>query len=325
MSNATVQWIGSQNDLTPTGVTEERANFLKIYGGEVLSCFEDATYLLDKHVVRTIPHGKSAQFPVIGHAPDAEYHTPGSEILGQQVYMAERVITIDRKLIHHIFMDELDEAMTHFDVRSRYAKLQGTKMAQTFDNHVARNIILAAQASASVTGGDGGLVLTDADYASATAATKLAALIDGIEAVTVNFMEKNIPKPWYLALSPANFMFLIRNVESSGWSPLHRDYGGSGSVASGDLETIFGVNIFPMNTLPVTDYSAAAFHAVNATNTVGIAFSEEAVGTLKLLSLSTEAEWDIRRQGWLMVAKYAYGHGILRPECAVHMRTAAPA
>jgi hypothetical protein len=41
---------------------------------------------------------------------------------------------------------------------------------------------------------------------------------------------------------------------------------------------------------------------------------KSAVATVKLLDLGMEAAYDIRRQGTLMVAKYAVGHGSLRPE-----------
>jgi len=33
------------------------------------------------------------------------------------------------------------------------------------------------------------------------------------------------------------------------------------------------------------------------------------------MNLQTESEYDIRRQGTLLVAKMAVGHGVLRPEC----------
>jgi hypothetical protein len=48
----------------------------------------------------------------------------------------------------------------------------------------------------------------------------------------------------------------------------------------------------------------------------------EAVGTVKLIDLAVETEYDMRRQGYLTLAKYAMGHGILRPECAVEIKTA---
>jgi hypothetical protein len=50
---------------------------------------------------------------------------------------------------------------------------------------------------------------------------------------------------------------------------------------------------------------------------------ESAVGTVKLMDLSMEGEYKIEYQGTLLVAKYAVGHGILRPESAVEIQAAA--
>jgi hypothetical protein len=46
-----------------------------------------------------------------------------------------------------------------------------------------------------------------------------------------------------------------------------------------------------------------------------------AVGTVKLIDLGMEMAYDIRRQGTLIVGKYAVGDGILRPESAVEIKT----
>ena len=54
-------------------------------------------------------------------------------------------------------------------------------------------------------------------------------------------------------------------------------------------------------------------------NTVGIVAHPSAVGTVKLMDLATEAEYQIERQGTLFIAKYAMGHGVLRPECAIEL------
>ena len=51
-----------------------------------------------------------------------------------------------------------------------------------------------------------------------------------------------------------------------------------------------------------------------------LAGTKEAIGTVKLLDLATESEYQIERQGTLFVAKYAMGHGVLRSECAVEVR-----
>ena len=54
--------------------------------------------------------------------------------------------------------------------------------------------------------------------------------------------------------------------------------------------------------------------------TVGIVAHPSAVGTVKLLDLATESEYQMERQGTLFVAKYAMGHGVLRPEAAIELQ-----
>jgi len=50
------------------------------------------------------------------------------------------------------------------------------------------------------------------------------------------------------------------------------------------------------------------------------------VGTVKLMDMQTEmsgSDYGLMYQGTLMVAKYALGHGILRPECAATIKLSA--
>ncbi len=88
---------------------------------------------------------------------------------------------------------------------------------------------------------------------------------------------------------------------------------------------ISGIQIVKSNHVPSTDLSAGADALQNNDYfddfqyTIGVVSHKTAVGTVKLLDLAFEMEYDIRRQGTLMVAKYAMGHGILRPECAVEL------
>jgi hypothetical protein len=57
------------------------------------------------------------------------------------------------------------------------------------------------------------------------------------------------------------------------------------------------------------------------TTVAGLVMHKSAVGTVKLIDLGMEMAYDIRRQGTLIVGKYAVGHGILRPESAVEIKT----
>ena len=52
-----------------------------------------------------------------------------------------------------------------------------------------------------------------------------------------------------------------------------------------------------------------------------VAGHRSAIGTVKLLDLAVESEYSMSKQATLMLAKYAMGHGILRPECAVSVIT----
>jgi hypothetical protein len=102
------------------------------------------------------------------------------------------------------------------------------------------------------------------------------------------------------------------------------------------IPQVAGISIYKSNHLPSTDLSGGAGvdaggsndvfgtggvgYDGNFTNSLGIVAHPAAVGTVKLLDLATESEYQIERQGTLFVAKYAMGHGILRPECAIELQ-----
>jgi hypothetical protein len=86
---------------------------------------------------------------------------------------------------------------------------------------------------------------------------------------------------------------------------------------------VAGIEVVKTNNLPSTNVTTGpAAYQGNFSTTVGLVMNKEAVGTVKLLDLATESDYDIRRQGTLIVSKYAVGHGILRADCAVELKTA---
>lgn len=265
---------------------------------------------------------KSAQFPATGQI-SAAYHTPGTEIVGLAVNHAERIITIDALLISHAFIADIDDAMNHYDSRAIYSTEMGRKLAKEADINILSEVIKAARAAATISGGNGGTTITDANLGSATAATKQQAFVDAFFSAAQSLDEKDAPEERYAVLRPAEYYAMVKAVQSTGWSPLHKDYGGVGNIAQGILPELAGIKILKSNNLPSTDTSGSnTYHGADFSTTVGVIFTREAVGTVKLLDLSMQMEWDIRRQGTLLVARYAMGHGILRPECAVELKTA---
>lgn len=311
MANATVSAFGQSNG---SGATD--ALFLKVFGGEVLAAFEETNVVMDRHTVRTISSGKSAQFPATWKV-SAGYHTPGAEILGQASNVAEKIITIDDLLYASVFIANIDEAKAHYDVRSEYSKQCGYSLSNTWDKNVLQLGALAARAAATVTGADGGSVLTSTTTLYKTSSTDLAA---GIYAAEIKLDEKNIPESEKRTcfVRPAQYYLLAqdKNLLSRDWAA------GNGNYKDGTILSIAGAEIVKTNHLPTTNITTGpAAYQGDFTKTAAVITTKGAVGTVKLMDLSQEMEYDIRRQGTLIVSKYAVGHGILRPECAVELVT----
>jgi hypothetical protein len=86
---------------------------------------------------------------------------------------------------------------------------------------------------------------------------------------------------------------------------------------------IAGIELVKANNLPTTNIvTGPSKYQGDFTNSTMLVTHRSAIGTVKLLNMVTEAAYDIRRQGTLIVAKYALGSGILRPESAAEIKTA---
>lgn len=316
MADATVSRLGQVN-----GAGEVDELFLKVFSGEVLTSFQKKQVMMDKHQVRTITHGKSAQFPVMGRA-SANYHTPGEQITGGAVKHAERIITIDDLLISPTFIANLDEAKNHYDVRSVYSGEMGQKLANTMDKHVLQMGVLAAREAKTIDDPDQfggsqifGVTATDGDVIA-------EAMFDAAQI----YDEKDVSEDdRFFFVRPEQFYALARSTKI-----LNRDWGGEGSYAGGNVIRVAGITIVKTNNLPRSNVAAGTLeagsndkYAGDFSNTIGLMLHPSAVGTVKLMDLGMEGEYQINRQGTLMVAKYAVGHGVLRPEAAIELRSDA--
>ena len=308
MANATPSRLGLVNN-TGTGYDDL---FLKVWSGEVLTTFEQTNVMMDKHTVRSISSGKSAQFPVVGTNTTA-YHTVGNEITGSAIKHNEKVITIDDLLISNVFIASIDEAKNHYDVRSTYSSECGMALANKMDQKLLQVAVLTARGSATISGGNGGSVLTQANFASSG-----STLADGMFDTAQAFDEKDIPEnDRYLAVPPLQYYLMAQTT-----NVINRDWGGRGVYAEGEVLKVAGINIVKSNHVPSSNVtSGPSAYQGDFSTTVGVAWHKSALGTVKLMDLSSEMEYDIRRQGTLIVSKYAVGHGILRPESAVEFKT----
>lgn len=315
MANATPNRLGQVKN---TG--DDKALFLEQYGGEVLAAFLDEYKLAGKVTERNISHGKSAQFPTIGTI-GSEYHVPGTEITGLNVEHNEVIINLDPMLISHVFIPNIDEAMNHYDVRAEYTKQQGLELAKQRQLNELRCAVLAARtAQGPVAGQAGGAVLVDA--AMATDATKLA---DSIRTSRQIFDEKNIPEEDCVAVvKPAQWYALtqVKDLVNRDFNPNE-----NGSLSQATIYSVARIPLLKTNHLPQANDAAnakiVASRRADFSGTVGIVMHKSAVGTLKLLDLAIEDSYDARRQGTLMLSKFALGHGVLRVAGAVELATKA--
>jgi hypothetical protein len=328
------------------------ALFLKKFSGEILQTFEESNVFKPLHTIRTIESGKSAQFPVTGIA-SASYHTPGENIADagnsylSDIKKAEQIITIDKMLLASTFLSNIDDVKNHYDIRSVYANELGKALAVRFDTALAKVFIAAARQSAVITGGKvgGQLDVANNDF-SAPDTPGTPAAITGADLVAAFFSaaqkldENDVPSDGrFCVLRPSDYYKLITGADASNsfslTSAVNADIGGQGGIATGMIPQIAGISIYKSNHIPSTDLSAVSsgdggsnndVFAANGVgyngdfrNSLGIVSHSAAVGTVKLLDLATESEYQIERQGTLFVAKYAMGHGVLRPECAIEL------
>ena len=327
MSNASPVKFGNAN----SGSTRDDALFLKVFAGEVITSFDRASKTQGADMVRSISNGKSASFPVMGRI-GAAYHAVGAEILGDAVNSAEKVITINDLLISSVFVSNIEEAKNHWDVRSAYSTEMGRALSFQKDKHILQTIGQATLASANVTGGDATTNVVNTGIASSTDATAANAMIDAIFAAAKELDANYVPSEGRKCFMRLEEYYKLANATNA----VNVDFSGgaNGGVASGKVAKIAGIELVPVphfvtgNVTATTEKGSATNggsfpQAVNLTNFVALVSHPSAVGTVKLMDLAVEKEYDIRRQGTLMVAKYSMGHGVLRPEAAVGIKEAA--
>ena len=320
MANANPSRLGQVNQ-----AGDVRELFYKTFTGEVMTAFDQKTIMMDKHNVRNIESGKSVGFNHMGRAR-GRYHSPGTEILGQKISHAETVITIDDLLIADTFISNLDDAMNHYEVRAEYSSELGKALARTFDKQALRAAFNSARSANKITGMPGGSTLTlPAGFTGLSTLARAQALTEAIFKAHQNFVEKDVDLDGVFAVvSPADYFVLVQNKEL-----LNRDWGGLGSYAMADLPMVAGIPLVTCNHIPNQNDTVDgngeyidrgdiihAKYAGDYSKARALVMTPKAIGTVRLLDVVVESEYDIRRQGDLFVAKTLVGTGTVRPECA---------
>jgi hypothetical protein len=229
MADANVTRIGQINQ---AGAVD--ALFLKVFAGEVLTAFDVENVGLKYTQVRTIQHGKSAQFPRTGLI-GAHYHTPGQEITGQKANHGEVVIQIDDLLISDAFIANIDEAMNHYDVRSIYSKEIGRALSKQMDYHILQTGVIAARATNVVTGLPGGSQITLGAAGDELVGAKLAsALFTAAQKLDENGVPEDGRAVFF---RPAQYYALGQATDV-----INKLWGGAGAYSDGKVLRVAGID-----------------------------------------------------------------------------------
>ena len=324
MANSTPSFPG-QDQLAG----DKRALYLDLAAGEVITAFETATVMRDKHQVRSLSNGRSVKFPAIWRAGGG-YHTPGVELTGRQIKHTEIKVEPDDKLVSDVFISDIDEILSHYDFRGPYTSEMGQFLARHFDKNVMRTILLAARSGALFTGDQGGSAVVDASLA-----TSADALINAFSASKQVMDEKDVPvdsQTVYGLLKAAQWYLVARSDKN-----LNRDTnGGDSSIKKMSLTTIDDIMILKSNLAPFGEDSTAgdfiddtkeefipSVYRGKFGTTVGAVWTPMAAASVIVQEVGLEVEPQPRKQGDLLISRMMAGTRKLRSKCAVELRTGA--
>ena len=318
------------------GTTGDKyATYLKLFSGEMFKAYESACIAKGTVQNRTLRQGKSMQFIFTGRM-QAEYHTPGTPILGSgDPPVAEKTILMDDLLISSAFIYDLDETLAHYSLRSEISKKIGHALAEAYDKKVFRTIALAAREAHPVTASPGPEPGGSIINLGAGNQYSAQALVDSFFEAASILDEKNVPRDGRFAvLSPRQYYALISQVDSN---ILNRDFGNTqGNLNSGEgLYEIAGISIKRSNNLPFMVTGTGTAGAVarvdgenndysgDFTGSCGLIYMKDAAGVVEGIGPSVQTTGsDVKTmyQGDVVVGRLAMGVGTLNPACAIELQ-----
>ena len=250
---------------------DARALYLKLFSGEMFKGFQHNAIARDLVMRRTLTKGKSLQFIYTGHTK-AEYHTPGNSILGDTNNappVAEKTITVDDLLISSAFLYELDEVLSHYDMRSEISRKIGYALAQKYDRLIFRAITRGARAASPITKTNyvepGGTQIRVGATANASDAYDAGKLVTAFYDAAAALDEKGVSQDGRVGvLNPRQYYALIQDIGSNGL--VNRDVQGSALQSSEGIVEIAGIKIYKSMNIPFFSQYGTKYGTGSATN-----------------------------------------------------------
>ena len=234
---------------------DKRALYLKLFSGEMFKGFQHNAIARDLVMKRTLKNGKSLQFIYTGRTT-AEYHTPGNAILGNSdgaPPVAEKTVTVDDLLISSAFVYDLDETLSHYDLRSEISRKIGYALAEKYDRLIFRAIARGARAASPVSATNfvepGGTQIRVGATTNESDAFSSSALIAAFYDAAAAMDEKGVSSDGRCAvLNPRQYYELIQAVGSNGL--VNRDAQGTALQGGNGIIEIAGIHIYKSMNIP---------------------------------------------------------------------------
>ena len=251
---------------------DARALYLKLFSGEMFKGFQHNAIARDLVMRRTLTNGKSLQFIYTGHTK-AEFHTPGNSILGDSngaPPVAEKTITVDDLLISSAFLYDLDETLSHYDMRSEISRKIGYALAQKYDRLIFRAITRGARAASPITKSGyvepgGTQIRVGSTGTAASDAYDSAKLVTAFYDAAAALDEKGVSQDGRVGvLNPRQYYALIQAVGSNGL--VNRDVQGSALQGAEGIVEIAGIKIYKSMNIPFFSQYGTKYGTGSATN-----------------------------------------------------------
>ena len=251
---------------------DARALYLKLFSGEMFKGFQHNAIARDLVMRRTLTNGKSLQFIYTGHTK-AEFHTPGNSILGDSngaPPVAEKTITVDDLLISSAFLYDLDETLSHYDMRSEISRKIGYALAQKYDRLIFRALTRGARAASPITKSGyvepgGTQIRVGSSGTAASDAYDSAKLVTAFYDAAAALDEKGVSQDGRVGvLNPRQYYALIQEVGSNGL--VNRDAQGSALQGGSGVVEIAGIKIYKSMNIPFFSQYGTKYGTGSATN-----------------------------------------------------------
>ena len=254
-NNSSLTYGGRIGDTGSYNATNNRDLYLKLFSGEMFKGFQHNAIARDLVMKRTLKNGKSLQFIYTGHTT-AEYHTPGTSILGNSDSsppVAEKTITVDDLLISSAFVYELDETLAHYELRGEISKKIGYALAQKYDRFIFRAITRGARKAHPISKANfvepGGTQIQVGAGSNADDALNAQKLVTAFYDAAAALDEKGVSQEGRVGvLNPRQYYALIQEVGENGL--INRDEQGTARQKGNGIVEIAGIKIYKSMNIP---------------------------------------------------------------------------